>query len=232
LRSIAADPKLSPTQALTQLPLLSLRHLPGLSSQSQPERRIFERQLVAESLAELGEPFSSLQLEWQPMGKPILTGPGSEGLDISLSYDGDDCLCSIGPAPQGCDLKSILHRSVPVWREMLSPAGHPAFDALSTEEPSDRRGARVWCARAAALEAGAPPEAELSVVEVEQDKVRFAVRWKGQRLLVQTAPVLLSRRPERMVALVLGVEGEADEPAVAPSEPPGLSAELDLCDMS
>ena len=205
-------------QVGVQAPTVAVAYAPGLGTQSQPERRQVEKSIVDRAIKQILKlaPASAalpFTIESGDSGKPYLDGEAFQDLDaprLSLSHDDHYCLCTVADTPQGCDIESITHRSPEDWVALLSNTRTEIFNKLVTsgDEP-DMAGTRVWSAMEAFHKAFNGIEVTFYIQQRQGNTVLLhAQTTQGKNYYVLTAPVQLTRYPERMLAMVVELELE------------------------
>jgi hypothetical protein len=201
------------------LPALALAHLPGIHALPRERRRALELPLVERAqqawrAASSTDAGADASVVWEPSGRPRFAA--ARGMFLSIAHDDIYCICAVGDGPQGADLAPVVPRSDTDWHALLGHAGDACRGELVRRgEQRDRAGSRVWAASEAAVKALGVGAVSLSVARVNGDLVLFDARTPGGACRVATLPVLLSRGPERVVALALG-----PAPAALPGAPP------------
>lgn len=149
-----------------------------------------------------------VHLRWNESGKPILEGMGLETVETSLSHDDWLCLCIVGWGPQGCDIAPVTHRTPEDWRSLLTVDRVPLLDQLVhlNGDSVDVAGTRIWAAMEALYKAVGQPKGgdrTLAIAQRHKDSVLFQSMGTDQSLYVLTFPIMLTRGPQRVVALTV-----------------------------
>ncbi len=197
-----------------------LGYRPGLHDLSKEQRHEHEQPLIARAVAEqLGSAAAGpvdVKVEWLSCGKPQLSGSVTNNLDLSLTHDDQYCLCVVGSGPQGCDLAPVIPCAAEDCIALLGASREPLIAALMEHgEPMDQAATRIWAAvEAVRKAAGVPQEVGLSIRKVQGDAVLFEAQVATGTFSVLTLPIALTRRPLRVVALVV-VANEVQKPVSA-----------------
>jgi len=149
-----------------------------------------------------------VHLTWNESGKPILEGTGIETVETSLSHDDQICMCTVGWGAQGCDIAPVAHRTREDWRSLLASERLPLLDQLvyANGDSVDVAGTRIWAAVEARYKAvGSSQEVDrtLTIEQRHKDAVLFQSMVADQSLYVLTFPIILTRGPQRMIALTV-----------------------------
>lgn len=155
-------------------------------------------------------PSNEVEIAWLPSGKPVARSAHEPRVDVSLTHDGNECVCVAGPGAQGCDLATIEPRSSEDWRALLGNRREALLQRLCTDggpDTPDRAGARIWSALEALQKATGSAQVDLELSKVDGDTVAFVCASPGlPRYQVMTFPVQLTRGKGRVVAVNLGLE--------------------------
>lgn len=188
------------------LPGIGLQHLNGLHQLGREERHQRELPLLQATaekvLAAHGADPAGVAIQWLASGKPVIKGVLEGAFGLSLTHDEGVCLCTAGPAPQGCDLQPVTDRSRQEWQDLLGVDAGPLLDTLMGAGDSlNRAGTRIWSAKEALGKALGGPIGTLTVAGRQGDAVLLqsvAPPSPG----VATIPLRLTRGAERLLALV------------------------------
>lgn len=144
-------------------------------------------------------------IQWLTSGKPMLEGPGLEGVETSLSHDDQMCLCVVGQGPQGCDIEPISERTRSGWLSILTQKQESLLQNLINSGDSlDIAGTRIWAAMEALYKAtDVKTEAQLTVERRYGDTILFGGTVANQYLYVLSAPVQFKQGPKRIVSMVV-----------------------------
>ena len=199
-------------------PELAVGDFLGLQALPRSERRERERGLFERTLQAKAGP--SATVGWLPSGKPVVTGPGGAGLQISLAHDDRTCLCVVGFGLQGCDIEEVRPRSADDWNALLGDARAVLLTALVQGGDSlNRAGTRIWSAVEAVRKATQAVHIDLEVDRRLGTATLLKFDGREDPLRVLTLPVRLTRGPERMIALVVASEAESSSQAVGGINP-------------
>jgi enediyne polyketide synthase len=182
-------------------PQASITFVPRLDAMKRSERHIVEAPLLLEfARASIDGPHP--EIGWTAGGKPQLLGIPLDDQDVSLSHDGNHCLCVSGPGAQGCDLQSVEPRSRAEWTRLLGPENEPLLEQLlASGELLDVAGTRLWSASEAVFKSSGTRA--LASVQRADDAVLFTPKHGNDGERVLTVALSLTRPPQRVVALVL-----------------------------
>lgn len=181
-----------------------------LAAMDKSRRRLSELPLFAEAVFRAlpqahRSQIAQMEVQWRDDGKPELFGLPQDGLHVSLSHDRSHCLCVAGTQPQGCDIEPVVPRSHAKWLSLLGATHEPLLDELVAQgDTLDSAGTRIWCALESLLKALGRRDLKLRVLQRAPGRVVMApVGAASPDLLVLTMDLALTRRPQKMVALVL-----------------------------
>ncbi|MCI5113406.1 MAG: SDR family NAD(P)-dependent oxidoreductase [Candidatus Electrothrix sp. AX1] len=187
------------------LPQLNVAFLPCLQYMSKKERRKKELPFIKSSLAPLLDG-SDLRIEisWSEQGKPFLAIPTDAGVNFSLTHNEGTLVCSAGPGVQGCDLETVVDRSLESWHDLLGlDEGNKAILAnlLQQGDSLQRAGTRLWTVFECIFKAleRRPVVHFLRLLEKKDNTVLFIY----DDCCLLTFPVQLTLREERMLAVVV-----------------------------
>jgi enediyne polyketide synthase len=190
-------------------PEWELDYIPGIHRLSRQERRWLERPL----LEKIGERACRRwacgrdgRVTWQASGKPALSGPAADQIELSLAHDERLCLVAGGPRPLGCDVAPVTKRSRVEWESLLGPLCAPLLDKLiSRGESLDWAGTRLWAAQEAVRKARGPEPVRLQPGRGHEGALLFEAAAGPELLPVLTVALRLTWGPPKIVALTLGV---------------------------
>ena len=208
-------------------PEVALAYLPGMHELDARERRRRELAGLRGGRHEARGPrkggvvaTQSVEIEWLESGKPVVKG--DESADVSLSHDDRAVLATAGDGPQGCDLAQVTHRPREQWVALLGSSREQLLDRLlpiaGGPDLLERAGTRDMGRARGGAQGRRRGRPRARAQRVDGDSVVFRGGAAGaEPVRVLTFPVLLTRRPERVVAVVVrpseqvGVEPAADE---------------------
>jgi acyl-CoA thioesterase FadM len=185
------------------LPGLSSYFFPCLQYMKKEERRKKELPFIKNALAPfLDEEDGRIEISWSQKGKPFLAVPADVGVHFSLTHNEGTIICSVGQGVQGCDLESIVDRSMEEWQGLLGEGTKDVLASLLEQGDSLQwAGTRLWTVFECIFKAlGVRPNVKLlRLIEKKGDTVLFI--YAGYCVL--TFPVQLTLRAERMLAVVV-----------------------------
>jgi enediyne polyketide synthase len=197
-------------------PKISLNYVPRLGNLPSKKRHEIEvaffHSAVGQLVGDEVDLTSLTQISWTDSGKPKIAlleninkqiASLLEPIELSLSHDEQVCLCTAGQEKQGCDIEPVIFRSTSAWQALLGNIRQPLLDALrSCNDPINYAGIRIWTAIEALKKATGLEDTGLDIHKVDGDNVLFA-DISNPSLKVLTFPVRLTRRNEKMIALVV-----------------------------
>jgi enediyne polyketide synthase len=188
-------------------PEISAKHIPGLTKLSTSERHKLEIPLLRKVADKIVQSETDLpknfKISWLKSGRPVLKGKLWKDLDISLSHNEETLFCVTGLGPQGCDIESVTERVREDWAAMLGKTRDRLLNQLTDMNDSlDRAGTRIWTAIEAVRKALNVKDIDLDVERHSGDTVVFRGGTQEKQIAVLTFPILLTRRPERVIAIV------------------------------
>lgn len=207
-------------QACQQLdlvqPTLVLEYIPQLGKKVKQQRKILEQPLINRALQkQLNTDKVSFKLKSLPSGKPQLSGPQVEALELSLSHDSHYCVCVVGETSQGCDIESITDRSQEDWIALLGSSRQNLLAAfVQGGDNINQAGTRIWSALEALHKAANSGRPKLEIVKRQEEVVLLKAQMEKEAYWVVTFPVQLTRYPERMIAIVVS---PLQKPTVTPA---------------
>lgn len=144
-----------------------------------------------------------LRVEWLASGKPVVAG--ADDIGVSVAHDDWAAIAVAGAGEQGCDLAPVEPRPRKRWLGLLGAEREQLLEELiAGGDTLDVAGTRLWAAAEAAKKADADATLELA------RRSGAAVLLRAGELHVLTFPHRLSEGPERIVALVVRAEAEAE----------------------
>jgi enediyne polyketide synthase len=194
-------------------PEWELDYIPGIHRLSRQERQWLERPL----LENIGERACRQwgcgrdgQVIWQDSGKPALSGPAADLIELTLAHDDRLCLVAGGPRPLGCDLAPVTERSRADWESLLGRYA-PLLEELTAQgENLDRAGTRLWAALETARKALGPDPVSLRPGRRHEGAMIFEAVRGRESLPILTLALRLTWGLPKIVALTLS----------APPKPP------------
>ena len=185
-------------------PALALAYGPDLHQFSVAERRQYEQPIFQQAIAQRMESDAAMpDIQWTATGKPMTVQTAGPALEVSLTHDAQLCLVVAEHTPQGCDIEPIVHRSRTDWLALLSVARNDLLEQLIAQgDELDVAGTRLWCAVEALQKASGDSHIGLTVKRASQAGVLLSHNARPE-LQVLTFPLELTRRPRRMVAVVM-----------------------------
>lgn len=200
------------------LPNHSLSFEPHLSELDQTGRRLREvprLQKLGSLMLPNGPAAGAFSIDWREDGKPFVSGLSEDELGVSISHDRSQCLCVVGPGPQGCDIESVLPRSREEWLRLLRKERGSLLDELvASGDTLDEAGTRLWCAHEALTKAFGTASHALDGFVRHADGVAFSVST-GTDCRILTFSMALTRPPRRMFAFL--ASGRATASAIQSS---------------
>ncbi|MBU4261438.1 MAG: SDR family NAD(P)-dependent oxidoreductase [Proteobacteria bacterium] len=206
--------------ALPEIALVNVSGLPGRTKEERHELElpVFQRavrQLQNDSKKDSGQ---EIAVSWLSSGKPCLENAPDKGWDISLSHDHDTVLCVAGTGPQGCDLQAIAKRTSEEWVALLGKDREPLLEELLASGDSlDQAGTRIWAANEAFYKATGTPKGEVFIKKREEESVMFHMTSADFDRSLLTFPVLLTKGPRRVVAVVSQSAKKQQSPPLRPT---------------
>jgi acyl transferase domain-containing protein/acyl-CoA thioesterase FadM/acyl carrier protein len=185
------------------LPEFSSCFLPCLQHMKKEERRRKELPFIKKALMPLlDDEDGRIEISWSQEGKPFLAIPADAGIHFSLTHNEGTIICSAGQGVQGCDLESIVDRSIEEWQGLLGEGSKAVLTSLLEQGDSLQwAGTRLWSSFECIFKAleVRPDASLLRLIEKKGDTVLFI--YDG--CCVLTFPVQLTLRAERMLAVVV-----------------------------
>ena len=196
------------------LPEYRLTFAPQLRSLSRPDRHAIEaphlQYLAMQTYGKLAPMAAAegllepVNVSWQENGKPVAN---IEGIHLSLSHDDRHCFYVAGQGAQGCDIEPIVAREKNAWLSLFAHKYHEAFSQLlRLDITQDVAGTALWCAIECLKKAGIEHFEFISGVN---KPVGLLLSFAASTQIVQVlaAPLTLTRRPQKMLCLLVA-EGE------------------------
>lgn len=177
-----------------------MAHLPGLHGLGRSERHERELPLITATCCRfLGVERlpDSATIRWEDDGRSVLDGAAA---CISVSHDGDLCICVVGSEQQGCDLASIHETDRDGWAGLLGERRTALLDQLLPQDVLNRAGTRIWAAVEALRKATGSAAFSLDIHAQSRESVIFRCSVEGKSLNVLTVPVRLTYEREYIVA--------------------------------
>ena len=201
-------------------PVVELGYTPNLQKMSLEHRRFYEKPIIARAIKNelnwASPEEIDFQIKTQTSGKPELSGDRVIGLDLSLSHCKHYCLCTVGRSPQGCDIELITHREAEDWHALLGSAHSSILNELVKRgDTLDIAGTRIWSSVEAIGKAFNVIKPQFTIVAHEQEKVLLGTLVGNY--LVATVPIKLTRRPERMIAIIISGSQPESSKIIVPS---------------
>lgn len=186
------------------VPEITLAYL-RLHELPREERHAAEQSILTEVVQRLPNMLETQpRIEWQNGRKPTIKG---SDFGLSLSHDDRACLCAAGQGAQGCDITHVMHAPRESFVALLSKKRDGLLTQLTNAgDTLAYAGTRIWTAIEALYKAVNGPEIDLTLERQVGTSVLFRGGTSGQTLHVLTFPVMLTRGPERMVAVVVQPE--------------------------
>jgi len=184
---------------------LTVIHEPDIHDLPKSERHKIEiPALKRAALGVLDDSFrGAIAFEWLPSGKPIVKGTNGSDIDVSVSHEDGTVLCSAGHYPHGCDIIAVKSRDFDEWVSLLGNPKREILRRLTEETGSVKKsGARIWAAVEAIKKATGANDPELELDFIENEIVVFKNIFSEKELKTLTFPVKLTRKPEKIVAIV------------------------------
>ncbi len=182
------------------VPVVRIKHIPLLSGMAKDIRHSIEQTLFESAFQAVSprpaDASSPVSVAWTGEGRPFL--PGYEEIALSCSHDAKLLICSMGRAPQGCDVEPVIHREPQEWGLMLGHERQPLLERLKEDESYDRAATRVWCAIEALRKATDMRQHDLTYNQKVGDCTIFS---GAEGVTILTLPVRLLRGPERVIAI-------------------------------
>ena len=193
---ILLEPPLAPEREACLSPA-ERAHLAGLPTEKRRQDWLLGRVAAKTAVRELVPvPWAGFSVLPGPEGAPRLTGPGVEGLAVSLSHGHGRALAWARPAGPGgalpgVDLELVRPRPDGTLRFYLHPDERDPVLALppgegETPGPRDRLSVLLWALKEAAFKALTPPrgvgllDVHLTLLDPFQAATgRAAVAWRG-----------------------------------------------------
>lgn len=176
----------------------------SLSTSVEIERNKIDHTVTKLGSMPLDTGLQQVHIKWLDSGKPVLEGLEKKAVNVSLSHDDHVCMCVAGYELQGCDIAPVTRRTQQEWITLLSSAREPLMQQLlAVHDSLDQAGTRIWAAVEALRKATNALEINLAISRTEENCVLFQEVFSGSELKVLTFPIMLTRGPERMVALVV-----------------------------
>jgi len=122
----------------------------------------------------LGEPVSVVR---RADGKPEV----ADGRSVSAAHAGELTLAVAARQAVGCDLETVTHRDVGVWRGLLGGERFRLAEVLAVKEDFDTAATRVWCAIEGLKKTGAMCDGPLGFVSAAEDG--WVVLSSGNRVI-------------------------------------------------
>ncbi|KYC43741.1 beta keto-acyl synthase [Scytonema hofmannii PCC 7110] len=157
------------------------------------EHRVRSDRAIRQALGSLDVPV------WRrPDGKPEAIGSQA----VSAAHAGDITLAVAGSEPVGCDIESVVSRSVDLWKGLLGVERFALAEVIAQQVGEDRNTAatRIWAASECLRKAGAMVDAPLVLVLSTADG--WAVLASGH-LTITTLVASVQKVNNQLVLAVL-----------------------------
>lgn len=166
-------------------------------------RRVAFEFIADGSIETIPEAQDEIRVKWLSTGKPVFSSQLAKVLDLSLSHDDDYCLCAVGRKRQGCDLETVREMEYSQWLGLLgNNRRNILLNLVCHGDTLSQAGTRIWSAVEAIRKAGNSWDIALQIEQVWGNVVVFRAYEGYSEMLVSTAPLQLSVRRERMLAIV------------------------------
>ncbi len=185
-----------------------LTFYPELSKMDRSRRRMNELTFFSEVISKAFNvhemvDFNQIEVQWQENGKPILSGLGQDA-NISLSHDKTHCFFVAGYGVQGCDIEPIISRQDQEWAGLLGSNHLELLHTLiGTGDSLDQAGTRIWCTIESVKKAIGKVVIDIRISSRDSLNVLLQAIGEQFSIYVLTSALFLTRRPQKMVAMVV-----------------------------